>query len=117
LVVASLRPYIPTALFALLIFYFGCQALTGDRGLLTGARREETLALKRQELKQLEARRMDLEARVRLLGDANLSKDLLDERARVVLGFADPNDYVIRVQRNEIDTSAQPASGLDRGSR
>ena len=115
--VASLRPYIPTALFALLIFYFGCQALTGDRGLLTGARREETLAMRRQELKALQAQRMDLEARVRLLGDANLSRDLLDERARVVLGFADPSDYVIRVQRNEIDPSAPPTAGLDRSSR
>ena len=27
---------------------------------------------------------------------ANLSKDLLEERARAVLGFSDPRDYVIR---------------------
>jgi cell division protein FtsB len=28
-----------------------------------------------------------------------LSKDLLDERARALLGFADPRDYVIRISR------------------
>ena len=97
--IASLRPYIPTALFALLIFYFACQAMTGDRGVLTGPRREEALASRTQELKRLRAERADLETRVRLLGDGDLSKDLLDERARVVLGFADPGDYVIRTSR------------------
>jgi cell division protein FtsB len=98
-VVATLRPYIPTALFALLIFYFVCQALTGDRGLLTAPLREETLAMKQDELHRLQVERANLEARVRLLGDDHLSKDLLDERARIVLGFADPNDYVIRTPR------------------
>ena len=34
-----------------------------------------------------------------LLGDASLSRDLLDERAREILGFADPRDYVIRTAR------------------
>ena len=96
---ASFRPYIPTALFALLIFYFSYQALTGDRGLLMGTRREEALAVRRQELSRLQQQRADLELRVRLLSDRNLSRDLLEERARAVLGFADPNDYVVRVAR------------------
>ena len=94
--VARLRPYLPTALFALLIFYFGYHALTGDRGLLHGALREETLTSRSLELKTLRAEREDLESRVRLLSDDNLSRDLLEERARTVLGFADPKDYVIR---------------------
>ena len=94
-----LRPYIPTALFALLIFYFGYQALTGDRGLLTRPQRHAALAARTQELKRLQAREAELETRVRLLGDASLSRDLLDERAREILGFADPRDYVIRIAR------------------
>jgi cell division protein FtsB len=95
-VVAHLRPYLPTALFAILIFYFGYHALTGDRGLLHGAVREETLASRSLELRALRAEREDLETRVRYLRDDNLSRDLLEERARTVLGFADPRDYVIR---------------------
>jgi cell division protein FtsB len=95
-VVARLRPYLPTALFALLIFYFGYHALTGDRGLLHGALREETLASRSLELKSLRAEREDLQSRVRLLSDDDLSRDLLEERAHTVLGFADPKDYVIR---------------------
>ncbi len=93
---AQLRPYMPTALFALLIFYFGYHALTGERGLLHGAMREETLASRSLELKNLRAEREDLETRVNLLRDDHLSRDLLEERARTVLGFADPRDYVIR---------------------
>ncbi len=96
---AQLRSYAPTAFVALLIFYFGYHALTGDRGLLHGAIREETLASRSLELKSLRAEREDLEARVRLLRDDNLSRDLLEERARVVLGFADPRDYVLRTAR------------------
>jgi cell division protein FtsB len=95
-VVARFRPYLPTAVFALLIFYFGYHALTGDRGLLHGAIREETLSSQSQALKDLRAQREELETRVRLLSDDNLSRDLLEERARAVLGFADPKDYVIR---------------------
>ena len=95
--VATFRPYIPTALFAVFIFYFGVHALTGDRGLLTGERREETLTSRAEELKRLRAERIELETQVRLLGDRSLSRDLLEERARVLLGYADPRDYVIRM--------------------
>ena len=39
---------------------------------------------------------MALETKVRFLRDDNLSADLLEERAHVLLGFTDPRDYVIR---------------------
>jgi cell division protein FtsB len=93
---ARLRSYVPTAILAALIFYFGFQALTGDRGLLSINVRNETLESKRTELAGLTAQREELEVRARLLRDEHLSADLLDERARSLLGFADPRDYVIR---------------------
>ena len=40
-----------------------------------------------------------MEQSIRLLSDRDLSRDLLDERARRLLGFADPRDYVIRLAR------------------
>jgi cell division protein FtsB len=95
---ARIRPYLPTALCALLIFYFGVQAVTGERGIMKGQRREETLAVRTKQLDDLRAQREELETRVRLLSDSNLSRDLLEERSRVLLGFADPRDYVIRVK-------------------
>jgi cell division protein FtsB len=100
-VFARLRPYLPTAVFALLIFYFGCQALTGDRGLLTRPARNAELTGRTGELKRLQAQDAELQARVRLLSNASLSRDLLDERARSELGFADPRDYVIRIPRRQ----------------
>ncbi len=56
------------------------------------------------QLAHLTEQRRDLETRVRYLRTDSLSKDLLEERARAVLGFSDPRDYVIRVQ-------AQPVQG------
>jgi cell division protein FtsB len=91
-----LRPYLPTAFFAALIFYFGAHMLTGERGLLIGARREEALAERRELLTKLKAERERLEIEVRDLSDDHLSRDLLEERARLLLGYADPRDYVIR---------------------
>jgi cell division protein FtsB len=94
-----LRPYARTSVYVALIAYFAIHALTGERGLLGERQREETLKARRTELAELQAQRRDLQARVRLLRDDHLSRDLLEERARVVLGFADPRDFVIRVQK------------------
>jgi len=97
-VFARFRQYVPTAALAFLIFYFGFHALTGDRGILSTHQRNETLAAKHRELAVLQAQRHDLEARARLLRDTSLSADLLEERARSLLGFSDPKDYVIRLK-------------------
>jgi cell division protein FtsB len=97
-VLARLRPYLPTAALALLIFYFAVHAFTGDQGLLSSGQRSQTLITKAQELAALRAQRQDLEVRAHLLRDSSLSADLLDERARSRLGFADPRDYVIRMK-------------------
>ena len=94
-----LRQYVPTAALAFLIFYFGFHAFTGDRGILSTHQRNETLATKTRELSELRAQRKDMEARAHLLRDTSLSADLLEERARSLLGFSDPKDYVIRLKR------------------
>jgi cell division protein FtsB len=95
---ARIRPYLPAAVLAFLIFYFGFQALTGDRGLLSLSQRNELLAEKKGELARLQARRRDLEARAKLMRDGAVSRDLVEERARYLLGFSDPRDYVIRTK-------------------
>jgi len=95
--VFRLQTYLPTAILACLIFYFGFHALTGERGLLLSRQRQEMLADKQDELRRLRLERTQLETRARLLRSESLSADLLEERAHVLLGFADPRDYVIRV--------------------
>jgi cell division protein FtsB len=93
------RSFVPTAALGALCLYFGVQAVTGDRGLLEWDQREALLEQRQIELKRINAERADLEARAMLLQDDHLSADLLEERARVMLGFADPRDYVIRVKQ------------------
>jgi cell division protein FtsB len=97
-VFARLRPYLPTAALAFLIFYFGFHAFTGEGGLLQSDKRDAALVAKSRELAALRAQRQDLEARAHLMRDTNLSADLLEERARSLLGFADPRDYVVRLK-------------------
>ena len=95
---ARLRPFLPTAFLGALILYFVVQSFTGQQGWLTSSERDTTLIEKRHELAALEAQRNDLEIRARLLRNESLSADLLEERARSLLGFADPRDYVIRMK-------------------
>lgn len=98
-----MKPYFPSAILLLLVAYLGVQALTGERGLLSGHERDAMLVRREAQLAGILEQRRDLEVRVRYLRTDSLSRDLLEERARAVLGFADPRDYVIRV-------SAPPAA-------
>ena len=95
---ARFRPYLPTiALFGLIV-YFVFHGLTGELGWLLSQHRQMQQVSLHEKLKRTQQERMDLEARARLLRDGSLSRDLLEERARSVLGYADPKDYVIRLQ-------------------
>ena len=92
-----MKPYFLSAFLFLLVVYLGVQALTGERGLLSGSARDARLAERETQLAALSEQRADLEVRVRYLRTGSLSRDLLEERASAVLGFSDPRDYVIRV--------------------
>lgn len=95
--VERMKPYLPSAFLALMVFYLGVQALTGERGLLSGPERERLLAAREAQFEALAAERAELETRVRYLRSDHLSRDLLEERARIVLGLSDPRDYIVRV--------------------
>lgn len=88
----------PLALYAvsgLVVGYFVHQAEGGNRGL------EAKRALKiqayglNQELAAVKADRAEWEHRVTLLRSDQIDRDLLEERARVVLGRVHANDVVI----------------------
>lgn len=102
-----MKPYTLSACLLLLVVYLGVQALTGQRGLLSGGQRDALLDARETQLNRILAERSDLEVRVRYLRSDSLSRDLLEERARAVIGFADPRDYVIRIS----DTGATAATG------
>jgi cell division protein FtsB len=102
-----MKPYALSAFLLLLVGYLGVQALTGERGLLSGGERAALLEARATQLETLTEERQDLEVRVRYLRTDSLSRDLLEERARAVLGFSDPRDYVIRT-RHPATPEAKP---------
>lgn len=82
-------------LFSLAVCYLAFHALNGDRGLYAYLKQSRHLDSSQQELASLVLKREELENRVRLMSDASLSLDLLDEQARRVLGGAGKNEIVI----------------------
>lgn len=75
--------------------YFGLQAFVGDRGILSHRRIEAENARLRGELVDLRTQSTGLEAQIALLNSDKLDPDMLDERVRAILNFADPADMVI----------------------
>jgi len=103
-----MKPFLPSAVLLFLVAYLGVQALTGQRGLLSGHERDALMAQREAQLAGILEQRQDLEVRVRYLRTDSLSRDLLEERARAVLGFADPRDYVIRVSAPVVARAPAP---------
>ena len=80
---------------ALFVGYFAVNAFTGDHGLRAQADLDQQLAAMQQELKGLKAERALWERRVALLRSERLDPDMLDERARALLGYVDPRELTL----------------------
>ena len=70
-----MKPYRVSCALLLLLAYLGVQALTGERGLLSGASRDALLGQREDQLAHLTEQRRDLETRVRYLRSDSLSRD------------------------------------------
>ena len=84
---------------ALLIGYFGVNAYTGNHGLKARADLDQQIAQLSVELAALKAERMIWERRVSLLKSESLDPDMLDERARALLGYLDPHELTLLIKR------------------
>ena len=91
-IVTALALYLFAALF---IGYFAVNAFTGNHGLRAQADLDQQLTAMQDELARLKAERSDLERRVQLLRSNQIDPDMLDERARALLDYADPRDLVL----------------------
>jgi cell division protein FtsB len=80
---------------ALFIGYFGVNAFTGAHGLRAQADLDKQLASMDDELGHLKAERTVWERRVALLRSDKIDPDMLDERARALLGYVDPRDVTL----------------------
>ena len=80
---------------AAFIGYFGVNAFTGNHGLRAQADLDQQLAAMQQELAQAKAERSLWERRVALLRSDRLDPDMLEERARALLGYVDPRELTL----------------------
>lgn len=86
--------------------YFIYHAVQGDRGILAWLRVNQQLEAAHAELAKSATGRAALEQRVALLNNASLDLDMLEERARIMLNFSDPDDVVIFLPSNKASGSA-----------
>jgi len=90
---AAIAPF----LLILMVAYFGLSFVQGDRGLLAWIRLSDEIALVQADLGDLMAHRTQMEHRVQLLRPNGLDLDMLDERARALLGFVHKDEIVIYI--------------------
>lgn len=95
-ILTALGLYVFAAAF---IGYFGVNAFTGNHGLRAQIDLDQQMASMQEELRQLKAERALWERRVALLRSDKIDPDMLDERARALIGYVDPRDLVFLLPR------------------
>jgi cell division protein FtsB len=91
-ILTALALYLFAALF---IGYFAVNAFTGNHGLRAQQNLEQQLATMQGELTRLKAEHVLWQRRVALLRSDRLDPDMLDERARALIGYVDPRDLTL----------------------
>lgn len=74
------------------------QAIWGGKGFLRLTERQQEVARLESELSEVRKQRELLDDRVLRLREGSLDLDLLDERAREILGYARPDEQILIVQ-------------------
>jgi cell division protein FtsB len=94
---------------AALMAYFAYHAVQGDRGLIAWWKLRYEIEKTDLALADVTAERHALERRVSLLRPESLDRDMLEERARIMLGFVHPQDRVVpEPAAKALDTQPTP---------
>jgi cell division protein FtsB len=96
-ILTALGLYLGAVLF---VGYFAVNAYTGDRGLKAKQGLDVQIAELSGELAGLRQSRAQWERRLALLRPNSLDPDMLDERARILLGYVHHHDVVMPVKGN-----------------
>jgi cell division protein FtsB len=70
-----------------LLMYFSYHLVQGERSYIRYISLNQSIATLTQEAADMQKERHDLETRVAMMRPGSINRDLLEERARVVLGF------------------------------
>ncbi len=89
------RQVAPQVFLACLAAYFCYHAVQGERGILAWHRLQQDQVAARELRMQLAEERAGLALHVDLLRPDNLDPDMLEERARILLNFSGPDDYMV----------------------
>jgi cell division protein FtsB len=92
---ARFRHIIGPVLGVCVIAYIAYHAIQGERGIIAYWRLSKQVEQARANLDEVADERAKLENRVRLLHPQSLDPDMLEERARVMLGYGRPGEKVI----------------------
>jgi cell division protein FtsB len=84
---------------AAMVGYFGVNAYTGKYGLNARQELDQEIVALTTELARLKRERAEGEQRVSLLRSDRVDPDMLDERARELLDYADPHDLILMPAR------------------
>jgi len=85
---------------AAIVGYFGVNAYTGKYGLNARQELDQEIIALTSELERLKQERSEGERRVSLLRSDRVDPDMLDERARYQLDYANPRDLVRTARPN-----------------
>jgi cell division protein FtsB len=91
----ALGLYVVAALF---VGYFGVNAYTGKNGINARQELDLEIAELASQVERAKAERAQWERRVALLRSNRIDPDMLDERARELLNYADPHDITVVVR-------------------
>ncbi|MDR3031137.1 MAG: septum formation initiator family protein [Holosporales bacterium] len=80
----------------LVFFYFIFHAITGENGLFSYLIVKKKVNETSVKLENLTRERLYLENNVRLLSRQTLDLDILEERCRIILNYAYPNEIIVK---------------------
>lgn len=86
----ALSPFLALSIMG----YFIYHSIQGDRGILAWAQLQKHLLHTQTQLEELIKERQNLEEKVQALGP-QINRDLLDQQARLQLGYTHPDEIVI----------------------
>jgi cell division protein FtsB len=91
----QMRNVVVQLIGACTVAYFAYHAIEGDRGLVAMTHVQSEIAQAEARLNAVTAEHDKMEQRAGLLRPNHLDPDMLDERARAMLDWSNPNDVII----------------------
>jgi cell division protein FtsB len=88
------KKQIINGIIILLLAYFVFHSIYGSRGILAYFKLQAELQKSHETLTTLREERLDIENRTKLLRQESLDLDMLDEKARNVLGLCTPEEKI-----------------------